>query len=189
MLSTAECNVLSSLSTERFKRVRAVIVSMVLATDMAAHFEFIAKFKNKLSGTGAVSNRYSRFQYDDPKDRQLLMDVAIKCGDINNAAKNNDLCKKWASRIMEEFFMQGDKEKASGLPVSMFMDRATTQVPKCQVGFIDFLAMPLFEVWGTYVSTADMLFEGVTNMSKNREYWKRFAFLDHLRHLLLIHAN
>ncbi|KAI9361588.1 hypothetical protein DFJ73DRAFT_789099 [Zopfochytrium polystomum] len=165
MIADPSVNILGSLSRDRFKQVRASILSMVLATDMAGHFEYIAKFKNKLSGSG--------LQYEDAKDRQLLMDIAIKCGDINNAAKNLDLCRTWAGRIMEEFFQQGDLEKARALPVSMFMDRVTTEVPKCQVGFIDYLAMPLYEVWGLYATKEELAFAGLSNMAKNREYWRR----------------
>lgn len=71
---------------------------MVLATDMSSHFEYISKFKNKTSGAG--------LDFTDQKDRQLIMDIAIKCGDISNAGKKLDLCKKWAELIMEEFWAQ-----------------------------------------------------------------------------------
>ena len=45
--------------------------------------------------------------------------------------------------ILTEFFGQGDKEKELGLPVSMFMDRTTTNISSCQTGFIDVLVFPL----------------------------------------------
>ena len=38
---------------------------------------------------------------------------------------------------MEEFFQQGDLERSKGLPVTKFFDRANTNVPKCQMGFIN----------------------------------------------------
>lgn len=34
---------------------------------------------------------------------------------------------------MEEFYLQGDKERELGMSISQFMDRANTNVPKCQV--------------------------------------------------------
>ncbi|KAJ3264593.1 High affinity cAMP-specific and IBMX-insensitive 3',5'-cyclic phosphodiesterase 8B, partial [Blyttiomyces sp. JEL0837] len=98
ILGDPACNIFAKLSPDKFKQIRSCILSMVLATDMAGHFEHIAKFKNKLSGNG--------LDYEDAKDRQLLLDIAIKCGDISNAAKSNELCKKWASAIMDEFFLQ-----------------------------------------------------------------------------------
>ncbi|KAI8833916.1 hypothetical protein BC829DRAFT_407485 [Chytridium lagenaria] len=156
MTTDPTCNILTPLPTEKFKQVRSCILSMVLATDMAGHFEYIAKFKNRLSGSG--------LQFEDAKDRQLLLDIAIKCGDISNATKSNDLCKKWADLIMEEFFRQGDEEKKNGYPVSMFMDRNNTVVSKCQVGFIDYIVSPLYEESG--------LFPALANLSKNRSIGK-----------------
>ncbi|KXS20315.1 HD-domain/PDEase-like protein [Gonapodya prolifera JEL478] len=172
MLGDPSINVLASLSPEKFKQVRAGIVSMVLATDMAGHFEYIAKFKNKMTGVGwDFSNPQT-----GPKDKQLVLDVAMKCSDISNPTKNNSLCTKWTEKIMEEFFFQGDEERKRGVPVSMFMDRATTQIPKCQIGFIDFIVSPLYEVWDAFVdgrTEEEIEFAAIENLKSNREYWKR----------------
>jgi 3'5'-cyclic nucleotide phosphodiesterase len=72
---------------------------------------------------------------------------------------------------MTEFFNQGDREREKGLPVSMFMDRQTTVVGKCQVGFIDYIVMPLFEIWDTYMNEEGE-FPALENLKNNREYWK-----------------
>ena len=56
MTTDESCNVLSRVTTERLKAIRSSILSMVLATDMASHFEYIAKFKNKISGAGKSSD-------------------------------------------------------------------------------------------------------------------------------------
>ena len=48
--------------------------------------------------------------------------------------------------MMEEFFRQGDLEKEKNLPVSMFFGRENTSIPRCQLGFIDVLILPLFTV-------------------------------------------
>jgi cAMP-specific phosphodiesterase 4 len=42
-------------------------------------------------------------------------------------------------------------EKESGLPVSPFYDRATTFVPSAQLGFIDFICLPIFEAFDAFV--------------------------------------
>nr|KAJ3423197.1 High affinity cAMP-specific 3',5'-cyclic phosphodiesterase 7A [Polyrhizophydium stewartii] len=164
MLNEPGCNVLGGLPPERYKSLRASIISMILATDMTGHFEYIAKFKNKMNGAG--------LEISDPKDRQLCMDIAIKCGDINNAAKSQSLCTQWAMNIMEEFFKQGDAERKRGLPISMFMDRQTTVISKCQVGFIDYIVLPLYEVWDQYMND-DSKFPALENLRANRDYWKR----------------
>ena len=63
----------------------------------------------------------------------------MKLSDVNNPMKTGELSQQWTSMIMEEFWQQGDKESEMGAPMSMFMDRDTPQVPKCQCGFISFL--------------------------------------------------
>jgi hypothetical protein len=108
----------------------------------------------------------------DAKDRQLVMDIAVKCADINNATKMEPLCLEWASRIMSEFWDQGDEEKKRNIPVSMFMDRDSCRVEKCQVGFIDYIVTPLYEVWDAYVND-DNVFPALQNLSENRDFWKR----------------
>ena len=51
--------------------------------------------------------------------------------------------------MLQEFFEQGDKERAQGMPVSPMMDRETTSPPLSQINFIEFIVAPLFaEVWG-----------------------------------------
>jgi len=46
--------------------------------------------------------------------------------------------------VSEEFCQQGDEEKKLGLPVSPLCDRETLNVAKSQVGFFNFLVLPLF---------------------------------------------
>ena len=52
---------------------------------------------------------------------------------------------------MEEFYQQGDLEKANGLPVSRFYCRQSTNVPKCQIGFINIIVCPLIEAFADYL--------------------------------------
>jgi len=49
---------------------------------------------------------------------------------------------------VQEFFQQGDAERAAGLKVSPMMDRSKAAVDAQQFGFIDFVVGPLFNTWG-----------------------------------------
>merc|ERR1712146_609671 len=70
--------------------------------------------------------------------------------------------------VLEEFFAQGDCEKEHGIPVSMFMDRTTTNLGTCQVGFMDALVSPLY-------NALELLFPQLKvatgNLVKTREFW------------------
>ena len=52
--------------------------------------------------------------------------------------------RRWSKRVLEEFFQQGDMEKAQGLPLSPLMDRANTALAPSQINFIEFVVAPLF---------------------------------------------
>ncbi|KAJ3195416.1 High affinity cAMP-specific 3',5'-cyclic phosphodiesterase 7A [Irineochytrium annulatum] len=162
LMQTEEYDIFANFATESRRLIRESVVSMVLATDMVMHFDWVGKFKNKLNGNG--------FNFENRLDRKLILNIAIKCADINNPAKPNEYCKRWTDLICEEFFRQGDEEEKKGLPVSLFMGRHTTDIPKCQIGFIDFIVQPLFEAWSGFMM--EDLKTQMENITYNKAYWK-----------------
>ncbi|KAJ3213639.1 cAMP-specific 3',5'-cyclic phosphodiesterase 4D [Dinochytrium kinnereticum] len=158
-----ETDIFATFSSEDRKTVRKLIISMVIATDMAQHFNYINKLKGKLSTSG--------LNFQDTADRSLVLEMAIKCADLNNPTKSTESSKAWAYRVLEEFFDQGDRERQMGMTVSTFMDRNDTNIPKCQVGFIDILVMPLFLSWAECIPT-DYSKKCIENLHINRAYWE-----------------
>nr|DBA16495.1 TPA: hypothetical protein GDO54_003883 [Pyxicephalus adspersus] len=76
--------------------------------------------------------------------RQLQM-MLIKCCDISNEVRPSEVAEPWVDCLLEEYFMQSDREKLEGLPVTPFMDRDKITKPKAQIGFIKFVLLPMFE--------------------------------------------
>eukprot|EP00026_Physarum_polycephalum_P002521 Phypoly_transcript_02528.p1 GENE.Phypoly_transcript_02528~~Phypoly_transcript_02528.p1 ORF type:complete len:390 (+),score=85.37 Phypoly_transcript_02528:1354-2523(+) len=155
-------NIFTGLNEAQKKEVRESVVAMVLATDMAQHFDLLGKFKSKLAGNG--------FDPKDRKDRLLLLQIAIKCADISNPTKSTYLCNAWATRVMEEFYRQGDEERRQQLQISAFMDRTKPSEAKCQLGFIDFIVGPLFEVWVNFLPE---MTNCLVLVEQNRVMWKK----------------
>ncbi|KAI8834294.1 hypothetical protein BC829DRAFT_407144 [Chytridium lagenaria] len=63
-----------------------------LATDMAKHGEILAKFKG-----------YSdSFDFNDPNQRQLLLQLIIKCADISNEVRPKHVAEPWSDREKKE---------------------------------------------------------------------------------------
>jgi hypothetical protein len=89
--------------------------------------------------------------------------------DISNPAKTLDKYLAWTTRVLWEFFNQGDMEKAAGVAVSMFMDRDTTNIAKCQLGFIDILVFPLFDALTIMLPETTRCVEA---LESNKEFWK-----------------
>ncbi len=71
------------------------------------------------------------------------MPTSIDGGAKSTQGEVAPVCR-WANRVLEEFFLQGDQERAQGLPVSPLMDRHTTSLAISQINFIEFVVAPLF---------------------------------------------
>ncbi|XP_078544381.1 dual specificity calcium/calmodulin-dependent 3',5'-cyclic nucleotide phosphodiesterase 1C isoform X3 [Lissotriton helveticus] len=128
-----EMNILYNLSKDDWREFRALVIEMVLATDMSCHFQQIKAMKNALQQPEGI---------DKPKALSLLLHTA----DISHPAKAWDLHHRWTMSLLEEFFRQGDKEAELGLPFSPLCDRNSTMVAQSQIGFIDFIVDPTFTV-------------------------------------------
>ncbi|ORZ37306.1 hypothetical protein BCR44DRAFT_26328 [Catenaria anguillulae PL171] len=163
LLGNNETNFLACLPKKTLQHLRQCMIKMVLATDMAMHYELHTKFKNKVSGAG--------INVKDVKDRQLLMEISIKCADVSNPTRPPHLSQKWTELVMNEFYQQGDIERSLNIPISRFMDRFSPGIGKCQLGFIEFVVLPLYETWDMYMNEDD-IFPGLHYLAINREFWK-----------------
>ncbi|GIX92400.1 hypothetical protein CEXT_787841 [Caerostris extrusa] len=133
-----DCNILSHLSTEEYREFRSLVIDMVLATDMSCHFQQIKSVKSIIGHTDFSS-----------LEKSQAMSLVLHCCDISHPSKKWDLHQKWTMLLMEEFFLQGDKEQALGLPLySPLCDRNTTLIAESQIGFIDFIVAPSLDVFG-----------------------------------------
>ncbi|TPX35125.1 hypothetical protein SmJEL517_g02439 [Synchytrium microbalum] len=136
ILRNPECDILKNLPDAVFRDARRNIIKCILATDMAKHGEIMAQFK-KVS---------ENFNFEDAEHKILLMQMIIKCSDISNEVRPNDVAEPWVDCLLQEFFSQSDREKAEGLPTAPFMDREKVTKPGAQVGFIGFVMIPLYEL-------------------------------------------
>lgn len=59
--------------------------------------------------------------------------MALKLSDLGHLAAPLAVHLRWVRGLEEEFFRQGDKEKACNLPVSPLFDRTKPGVTKSQV--------------------------------------------------------
>ncbi|KAL1503544.1 hypothetical protein AB1Y20_012023 [Prymnesium parvum] len=148
---------------EQYTEARQTIVACILGTDMKFHFDHLTKFKTRV-GAGA-------FDSPDRKDVRLLLTMCLHAADVSNPAKPWDLSKEWTSRVMDEFFRQGDAESEAGLPISPFMDRSKTNIATCQVGFINILIKPFFLEWCQFLGEECMR-DVFANVESNVAKWE-----------------
>lgn len=81
------------------------------------------------------------------EDKQLIMNIALYCSDHSAPTKVPTLYFRWMAAEMEEYYQQGDLERKLDFTVTAFYDRATCNPFKYQLGYVDVIALPLFETW------------------------------------------
>jgi cAMP-specific phosphodiesterase 4 len=93
----------------------------------------------------------------------------LHCADLSNPTKPLDIYQQWIERVMEEFFLQGDRESSEGLEISAMCDRHNANIEKSQIGFMDFIVHPLWESWADLVAPdAQSILD---TLEKNRNWY------------------
>ncbi|XP_033641330.1 high affinity cGMP-specific 3',5'-cyclic phosphodiesterase 9A-like [Asterias rubens] len=137
IISNPECNIFANVDQDKFKTIRQGVIMLILATDMARHSEILDQFKKYVKNGFEISNE---------EHLNYLKMLLIKCCDISNEVRPIEVSEPWVDCLLEEYFMQSDREKMEGLPVASFMDRDKVTKPTSQIGFIKFVLIPMFEV-------------------------------------------
>lgn len=210
---------------DRYKSFRNLIVQMVLATDLARHFDIVNKFKLQwakvINKRGKSARRRSRSRGKDVptpgpraasvsptsdqskpeeapvvedlesrpfppgseekqkerlrtavKDSELkllVLQMALKVSDLGHPAQAFDFHYDWSGRMQEESFLQGDRERELRLPVSAFADRhKSSSFSQSQIGFIDFIVLPLYE---SFIKAMPTLADRLATVKDNKAKW------------------
>ena len=105
-------------------------------------------------------------------DTHLWLELLVKAADISNVVKPFPVARAWAIRITDEFFLQGDLERARGMEVTSTCNRETQSRVELQKGFIDFVCEPFFtELASVHPLCAPLL----AQMHANREAWETYS--------------
>ncbi|XP_047387591.1 cAMP-specific 3',5'-cyclic phosphodiesterase 4C isoform X1 [Sciurus carolinensis] len=168
LLQAHNCDIFQNLSAKQRLSLRRMVIDMVLATDMSKHMNLLADLKTMVETKKVTS--LGVLLLDNYSDRIQVLQNLVHCADLSNPTKPLPLYRQWTERIMAEFFQQGDRERESGLDVSPMCDKHTASVEKSQVGFIDYIAHPLWETWADLVhpDAQDLL----DTLEDNREWYQ-----------------
>ncbi|XP_060237954.1 cAMP-specific 3',5'-cyclic phosphodiesterase 4C isoform X12 [Meriones unguiculatus] len=169
LLQAENCDIFRNLSAKQRLSLRRMVIDMVLATDMSKHMSLLADLKTMVETKKVTS--LGVLLLDNYSDRIQVLQSLVHCADLSNPAKPLPLYRRWTERIMAELFRQGDRERAAGLDVSPMCDKHTASVEKSQVGFIDYIAHPLWETWADLVhpDAQELLY----TLEDNREWYQR----------------
>ncbi len=168
-----EHNIFNNLNLDEFKDMRKRMIEAILATDMSFHFKSVSILKGKMDyldikegkNIEKLINGNSAFN-----DQQEIINFIVHSADISHNVKEWSISEKWSLSIYEEFFKQGEIEKKSNLPISMFCDRDSTNIPKAQIGFLSAIITPTFELLIRIFPNFKKI---INNVNKNNENWER----------------
>jgi hypothetical protein len=136
---------------------------------MARHAEYVGKL-NAYAQPIALRRELEAADIK-AEDKMLAMQVLMKCADTSNVIKPFGIAKKWAMRISEEFFLQGDLERVYGIDLTPMYDREKQRRVSLQKGFIDVVIAPFYR---SVVRVLPQLTEAFKQLDANRNIWNEY---------------
>lgn len=165
VLTNDDINLFHSLTSDEIKKMWNLFIKLILATDMANHFELVKRCTALLDE--------NKLNFEDSEHRLLSMQLLLKVGDISNVSRPFELADKWCDILNNEFFRQGDLEKQTGIGLtSPLNDRDHSDKPKSQIGFYNFICLPLYNVVAKMFPPLSV---NVDSLKSNLETWKGLA--------------
>jgi hypothetical protein len=141
-------NFLKYVPMETYEKLRIRVIKAIMGTDMMHHFAHIAKF------SGRVAQMEERpyetrptFTDSSFEDRLELIEMTVHVADIGNCTRPWYSYRRVCALLEEELFMQGDKERNEGLPVSPLMNREKDSLAVAQGFWIPKIVMPLVDTF------------------------------------------
>lgn len=136
-----------------------------MATDLALFFPNKAKL--------SMLVEEQKFSWSILEHRMLIQAIAMTASDLSASAKPWDIQKKTVQVIFEEFYQQGDAERAAGRPPISMMDRnQPDQQAASQVGFLNGICIPCYTLLYRLIPEAKLLLD---MCQQNLSQWQDIA--------------
>eukprot|EP00479_Gromia_sphaerica_P007431 TRINITY_DN2475_c0_g1_i1.p1 TRINITY_DN2475_c0_g1~~TRINITY_DN2475_c0_g1_i1.p1 ORF type:complete len:463 (+),score=98.75 TRINITY_DN2475_c0_g1_i1:118-1389(+) len=162
ILSLPQCNIFVNLNPKSKTEVRKVMISAILATDMAHHFKMCKRIENL--------DKNSPFDKNKAVDRQFLVNMITHSADLSGQVLEPKIAQIWEDRIGQEFQLQEKREQDLGLETAPFMQNLADEDTRMtqQVNFIDFVLLPLWKPVSRIFPSLQKCYE---NLLQNRDYY------------------
>ncbi|CAE1170954.1 PDE2A [Acanthosepion pharaonis] len=147
ILNTEGCNIFENLPSKEYTRVLDLMRDIILATDLAHHLRILNDIENM------VTEGYDK---KSVKHHKWLLCLLMTACDLSDQTKCWEVTKHIAGLIYQEFFSQGDLEKALGHKPIEMMDRERAKIPDQQISFLDNIALPVFRVLARMFKECDV---------------------------------
>ena len=142
-------------------RIIDLVEEIVLSTDMARHSDFVSMDEPVCPESDIIKYRLS---------------FAMKISDLSHCFRKFQIHRKFTGMLKQEFFAQGDKEIALGLPCSYGMNRDEMflDMAEDQVNFLSIFIQPLLSRYSNICSSS-LIKQLQESLGKNIASWSVLA--------------
>ncbi|KAJ9137300.1 Phosphodiesterase [Pleurostoma richardsiae] len=128
------------------KKMRNLMISSILATDMGLHFDYMKKLgdiQEKLNINNTTEGWNGRMLEEQ---KALACCLLIKCADICNVAREHSTALRWMHILSDEFARQASMETELEIPSALMAPplKDTLSMSRAQLNFMNLFAIPLF---------------------------------------------
>ena len=160
VISKEEQNIFENIENDQSVQLWQMIISLILATDMAQHFEILNKFK-------ALVYPQNMLNLANSQHKLLLMQIILKCSDVAHSCRLMTIDEDFAKKVGKLYYDIDFDDENDGEKITQ-----NVKIAKNMVGFTLIFSRPLFLVLAEAVPGARSAFD---QLEGNLEEWKKRA--------------
>ncbi|NP_001337083.1 rod cGMP-specific 3',5'-cyclic phosphodiesterase subunit beta isoform 4 [Homo sapiens] len=176
LLSEETLNIYQNLNRRQHEHVIHLMDIAIIATDLALYFKKRAMFQKIVDESKNYQDKKSWVEYLslETTRKEIVMAMMMTACDLSAITKPWEVQSKVALLVAAEFWEQGDLERTvlDQQPIPMMDRNKAAELPKLQVGFIDFVCTFVYKEFSRFHEEILPMFDRLQN---NRKEWKALA--------------
>ncbi|XP_028568762.2 rod cGMP-specific 3',5'-cyclic phosphodiesterase subunit beta [Podarcis muralis] len=176
LLSEESLNIYQNLNRRQFEHVNHLMDIAIIATDLALYFKKRTMFQKIVDESKTYNSEREWVEYLslETTKKEIIMAMMMTACDLSAITKPWEVQSKVALLVAAEFWEQGDMERnvLQQQPIPMMDRRKAAELPKLQVGFIDFVCTFVYKEFTRFHSEIQPMYDRLLN---NRKEWKALA--------------
>ncbi|XP_060697762.1 cone cGMP-specific 3',5'-cyclic phosphodiesterase subunit alpha' [Hemiscyllium ocellatum] len=173
LLQDESLNIFQNLNQRQYETVVHLMEVAIIATDLALYFKKRTMFQKIVDYVEKSETEEEAIKYisSDPTKKEIVMAMMMTGCDLSAITKPWEVQSKVALMVANEFWEQGDLERTvlQQQPIPMMDRNKADELPKLQVGFIDFVCTFVYKEFSRFHKEITPMYEGLQN---NRVEWK-----------------
>ncbi|EPY87578.1 rod cGMP-specific 3,5-cyclic phosphodiesterase subunit alpha-like protein [Camelus ferus] len=176
LLRDENLNIFQNLNRRQHEHAIHMMDIAIIATDLALYFKKRTMFQKIVdqSKTYETQQEWTQYMMLEQTRKEIVMAMMMTACDLSAITKPWEVQSKVALLVAAEFWEQGDLERSvlQQNPIPMMDRNKADELPKLQVGFIDFVCTFVYKEFSRFHEEITPMLDGITN---NRKEWKALA--------------